>query len=59
VETSLKMVTAQKAHGRVNGYFRNTLRITQHKAPLLAGLFLQTLMRYTHLRAEDLVRKLG
>jgi hypothetical protein len=29
------------------------------KKPGSSGAFLQTLMRYTHLRAEDLVGRLG
>ena len=39
VEISPQMVTTLNSHGRANGYFHNTLRITQHKSPASAGLF--------------------
>ena len=66
VEISPQMVTTLNSHGRANGYFHNTLRITQRKSPASAGFSFDTghkdikmLMRYTHLRAEDLVERLG
>ena len=33
LEISLKMVTARKAHGRVSGYYRNSLKLMQLKKP--------------------------
>ena len=43
------MVTTVSSHGRVNGYFHNTLRVTQNKSPASGGSF----------RAEDLTEQLG
>ena len=66
VEISPQIVTTLNSHGRANGYFHNTLRITQRKSPASAGFSFDTghkdtkmLRRYTHLRAEDLVERLG
>jgi hypothetical protein len=36
VDLSLKMVTTVSSHGRVNGCFHNTLRVTQNKGPASA-----------------------
>ncbi len=44
------MVTTVSSHGRVNGCFHNTLRLTQHKRPAFRRGFF---------RAEDLVEQLG
>ena len=44
------MVTTVSSHGRVNGCFHNTLRVTQHKIPAIRRGFF---------RAEDLVEQLG
>jgi predicted amidophosphoribosyltransferase len=44
------MVTTVSSHGRVNGCFHNTLRVTQHKSPA---------SRRGFFRAEDLVERLG
>ena len=44
------MVTTVSSHGRVNGCFHNTLRVTQHKSPAFRRGFF---------RAEDLVEQLG
>ena len=43
------MVTTVISHGRVNGCFHNTLRVTQNKSPASGGSF----------RAEDLTEQLG
>ena len=54
LDLSLKMVTARKAHGRVSGYYRNSIKLIQLKKPRFwRGFFLKgagQILRYAENR---------